>query len=543
MVQKALTPRALAWMEPLIADVAEELARALPDGPAIGFIDAFARPLPVWAISRVLGLPDDRRADVRRWTDAATATIGAQLAPERWAQVERDLLDYQLSIAAELEQRRQAPRDDLLSMLVAAAADPGSGQEPIGIAELVSLTRELMVAGNESTLRLLADIIWQLDSSPQEWDLVRADEARAHKIVEEAVRMASPSAAVFRRVAQDTMLGGVPLLAGSTLVVSLLSANRDESVFSDGDRFDPDRPPVQRHIAFGQGIHACIGNILARMEARHAVRALAGHVNRIDVIRDEPLRYLPSLIVRGLVELPVQVRRRPHVLPFRRRSQVLAPGQHEPPGQAEHIGRGRRGPGDQVQHHQGQGRSDGTADQQAQRAAAANPRRDLGRSDQQPPRRHRRRPGVGGHRRQRRGVRSGLLHEVGVGLAAGPRGAQLGVGGRRGRVPGQVAAVGPVGVGGGGDRPPGRADLLVAQVGPGRQPEGRERVGVHRGPPGPKTSSRLAGPCGQAGGRGSGSRRGSGTWTTGSPARAGSSVRGDALGRATCTNVASPPWM
>jgi cytochrome P450 len=225
--------------------------------------------------------------------------------------VERDLLNYQLTIAAELERRRQEPRDDLLSMLLAAAADPGPGEEPIGTAELVSLTRELMVAGNESTLRLLADIIWQLDSRPEEWDRVRADEARAHQIVEEAVRLASPSAAVFRRVVADTTLGGVPLPASSTLVVSLLSANRDESVFSDGDRFDPDRPRAQRHIAFGQGIHACIGNILARMEARHAIRALAGHVNRIDVIRDEPLRYLPSLIVRGLVELPVQVRRRP----------------------------------------------------------------------------------------------------------------------------------------------------------------------------------------------------------------------------------------
>jgi len=108
---------------------------------------------------------------------------------------------------------------------------------------------------------------------------------------------------------------------------------------------------------------------------------------------------------------------------------------------------------------------------------------------------------------------------------------------------GQVAAVGPVGVGSGGDRPPGRADLLVAQVGPGRQPERRKRVRVHRAPPGPKASSRLAGPCGQVGGTGSGSRRGSGTWTSGPAAGAGSSVRGDALGRATCTNVAPPPWM
>jgi cytochrome P450 len=310
MVQRALTPRALAWMEPLVAGVADELVRGLPDEAAIGFIEAFARPLPVWAISRVLGLPDDRRDDVHRWTDAATATIGAQLAPERWPQVERDLLDYQLTIASELERRRHEPGDDLLSLLAAAAADPGPGEEPLGTAELVSLTRELMVAGNESSLRLLADIVWQLDAEPEEWDRVRADPERARNIVEEAVRLASPSAAVFRRAVRDTTLGGVSVPAGSTLVVSLLSANRDESVFPGGDRFHPDRPAAQRHMAFGQGIHACIGNVLARMEAVHAVRALASHVDRIDVIRDEPLRYLPSLIVRGLVELPVRIRRR-----------------------------------------------------------------------------------------------------------------------------------------------------------------------------------------------------------------------------------------
>jgi hypothetical protein len=157
---------------------------------------------------------------------------------------------------------------------------------------------------------LLADIVWQLDARPEEWERVRANPQRADRIVEEAVRLASPSAAVFRRVVHDTTLGEYPLPAGATLVVSVLSANRDETVFPDSDRFDPDRPTTQRHVAFGQGIHACIGNVLARMEARHAVQALARHIERIDVVRDQPLRYLPSLIVHGLVELPVRVVRR-----------------------------------------------------------------------------------------------------------------------------------------------------------------------------------------------------------------------------------------
>jgi cytochrome P450 len=310
LVQRTFTPRALTWMEPLVAELAEELAAALPDGGPLDFIEAFARPLPVWAISRVLGLPDERRDDVRRWTEAATATIGAQLPAARWPDVERDLLDLQQEIASELAQRRDRPSDDLLSALVQAGDAPDSGAEPVGIGELVYLTRELIVAGNESSLRLIADIVWQLADRPDEWQRVRTDPDHAGRIAEEALRLASPSAAVFRRVVADTTLGGVALPAGSTLVVSLLSANRDENLFPDGDRFDPDRANAPRHLAFGQGPHACIGNALARMEARHAVQALARHVDAIEVIQDPPLRYLPSLVVRGLADLPVTVRRR-----------------------------------------------------------------------------------------------------------------------------------------------------------------------------------------------------------------------------------------
>jgi cytochrome P450 len=122
LVQRAFTPRALAWMEPLVANVAEELADRLPDGGPMDLIEVFTRPLPVWAISRVLGLPDHRRDDVRRWTDAATATIGAQLPADRWPQVEQDLLDFQRTIAAELERRRDHPSADLLAALVQATA-------------------------------------------------------------------------------------------------------------------------------------------------------------------------------------------------------------------------------------------------------------------------------------------------------------------------------------------------------------------------------------------------------------------------------------
>jgi cytochrome P450 len=306
LVNKAFTPRALGWMEPLVASAANELAAALPDGDTVDIITAFARPLPVWAISRVLGLGDDRRADVRRWSDAATATIGAQLAVERWPAVELDLLDYQQSIAAELAERRTSPRDDLLSVLVQTTEDG----EPLTMPELVGIVRELLVAGNETTVRLIADIVLHLDAHPEEWERVRADPARADLIAEEALRLSSPSQGVFRRVTRDTVLGGVAIPEGALILLWLASANRDERTFADPDTFDPDRAGVRQHVAFGQGTHVCVGAGLARLEASLVVRTLADHVDALPVSPAADLHYVPSFVLRGLMELPVTVQRR-----------------------------------------------------------------------------------------------------------------------------------------------------------------------------------------------------------------------------------------
>ena len=306
LVNKAFTPRALKWMEPLIDDAAGELAGRLREGEVFDFITEFAGPLPVWAISRVLGLGDERRDDIRRWSDAATATIGAALAPERWPAVERDLLDYQQSIAAELEARRIAPVEDLLS-IIAGAADAEA--EPMGPAELVGMVRELLVAGNETTVRLLADIIRNLDGRPEEWQRVRDDPNRADAIVEESLRLASPSQGVFRLVTHDTTLGGVDIPAGSMVLLWLISANRDASVFENPDAFDPDRPSSRQHLAFGQGIHICVGAGLSRLEAGLAVRILAQHVDSITVEPEADLRYVSSFVLRGLTSLPVTITR------------------------------------------------------------------------------------------------------------------------------------------------------------------------------------------------------------------------------------------
>jgi cytochrome P450 len=310
LVNRAFTPRALAWMEPLVRATAQELAEALPDGEVVDIVAALTRPLPIWAILRIFGMSDDRRADVERWSAAATASLGSRLSADEWLAAERDVLDFQQQLSLELDDRRAHPGEDLLSTLVAAAP----GEEPLGNGDLVWLLRELLVAGNETTTRTLAEIVLQLDRTPGSWSALRDAPDRVGPVVEEGLRLSSPALGMFRRATRTVELGGVVLPEGAAVFLAFGSANRDEQVFDDPDAFDPDRARLREHVAFGHGIHVCVGAGLARMEAAAALTALAASVDALEVQADRPLRYLPSFLLRGLVELPVRVRRRGIVL-------------------------------------------------------------------------------------------------------------------------------------------------------------------------------------------------------------------------------------
>ena len=306
LVNRAFTVRALAWMEPLVDDAANQLVADLPDGEVVDAMTALTIPLPVWAIMRILGLGEERREDIRRWSESATAALGGLLTAERWLQTERDMLEFQQVISAELDARRANPTDDLLSTLVQAE----EGEQPLTNAELVWLVRELLVAGNETTTRALADMIVRFGDEPATWDVLRDDEEVRRRYVEEGIRLSSPAMGLWRRVTVDTELGGVPIPEGSSLFLAYGSANRDDAVFDDPDTFDPLRANVREHLAFGHGIHVCVGAGLARIEAASALRALGEQVTALEVVDPEALRFGPSYALRGLVELPVRVHRR-----------------------------------------------------------------------------------------------------------------------------------------------------------------------------------------------------------------------------------------
>lgn len=258
-------------MEPLVAEAADDLAARLPEDEVADFITAFSQPLPVWAISRVLGLPDEMRGDIKikRWTDAVTAAVGAQLPPEKWPQVEHDLLDYQRTMLAEYERRRTEPIPGLLQ--AARGGCPRSGADLVARAsghDTGALARgkrkQPAHAGQHGAVPRPV---------PEEWQRVRDDPSRIDAVVEETLRLASPTQAVFRKATADTELGGVAIPARSQVVLSIMAANLDGAVRGDAESFDPDRADPG-HVSFGAGIHTCVGARLSRLEARHALRAL-----------------------------------------------------------------------------------------------------------------------------------------------------------------------------------------------------------------------------------------------------------------------------
>lgn len=310
MINRAFTARAIGWMDPLVNEVADQLATALPDGEVVDAMENITIPLPVWAIMRILGIEDRYRDDLRRWSDSSNASLGGVLSAERWLEVERDMIEFQTVICGILDDRRANPRDDLLSTIVQAE----EGEVPLTNQELVWLVRELIVAGNETTIRALADILVNIDDmraeDPAIWDRLRDDEAFRRGVVEEGIRLASPVMGLWRVTTRDAELGGVTIPKGCTLFLAYSSANRDESVFEDPDAFDPLRANVKEHLAFGHGIHVCVGAPLARLEAASALRALGDNVTALEVVDRDALRYGPSYGLRGLTGLPVRVHRR-----------------------------------------------------------------------------------------------------------------------------------------------------------------------------------------------------------------------------------------
>ena len=310
LVARAFTPRRVASWQPEIERLCDELIAAFAGRGSVELVSEFAVPLPIGVIADALGVPRAMQPTFRRWTDDSTDLIGADVTDQRRLDAARGLVEFQRYFAAELDDRRRVPRDDFLTDLVHATVD---GDEeglddirPLDTPEMLSILHQLLVAGNETTTTLLGESMRLLIAAPAEYARVAADADGSYTAaaVEEALRLCAPAQGMFRVVTRDTVLGGFEIPAGATAILLYASANRDERQWPDADSFCPQRDGVRQHLAFGSGIHFCIGAALSRAEAQTALPRLCRALPDARLATDR-LDYKPSFVLRGLRALPL----------------------------------------------------------------------------------------------------------------------------------------------------------------------------------------------------------------------------------------------
>jgi cytochrome P450 len=265
LLARAFTPAAMEAMRPAIVELAQALVAAIPAGGEVDIVAALTAPLPVAVIAGMMGVSAERHADFKRWSNAIVGIQETPLDPRRIA----DLLELRSYFAGVAAERRTAPGEDLVSALTKAReqGDTLSDEQVVGFCML------LMLAGNETTTNLLGNLLDRLADAPAAWAALRADPARIEGVIEESLRLDSPAQLVIRRATEDVTVGGRTIRTGENVVVYLAACNRDPARWNDAAAFEIERE-IGRHLAFGHGVHTCIGAPLARMEAKAAMEAL-----------------------------------------------------------------------------------------------------------------------------------------------------------------------------------------------------------------------------------------------------------------------------
>ncbi|MBY8857373.1 cytochrome P450 [Nocardia sp. CA2R105] len=299
LVTKAFTARRIARLRPRIEQIADDLLHALRGREQADLLAEFAVPLPITVICEMLGVAVTDRDSFRRWTTDLVGVVGRE-------EQRRESTVAMAGFLGDLVRDKIArPGEDLLSAL-AHTTDDGDRLTP---AELVSMSFLLLVAGYETTVNLIGNGASALLRTPERMAELCADPSRIPAAVEEFLRFDGPvDLSMARYTAEPITLGDTEIPAGEVVYIALAAANHDPSRFSHPDILDPAADRTG-HLAFGHGIHFCLGAPLARMEATIAFTALLRHFPGLRPDPDAaPLRWYESTLIRGLVELPVLLR-------------------------------------------------------------------------------------------------------------------------------------------------------------------------------------------------------------------------------------------
>ena len=310
LVARAFHPKVIAEMEPIVRQITVELINSWIDKGRIEFVKEFGVPLPVRVIAKALNVPDDRLADFKRWSDDSIAGIGTNITIEQRLQAEYGVNEFQHYFAEQIELRRTNPQDDILTNLLNASIDDDdpevTDKRQLDMPEMLSIIQQLLVAGNETTTKSLTEMIRLLAENPEEWAALKADPSRAEKVFEETLRLSTPTQGMWRVVTKDVELGGVQLAKGQRIIIVFASANRDEVLYDKPDEFCPMRDHLRENLAFGKGIHFCLGANLSRLEGKVAAEELSKRIDTITLSESNKYQYFPSFMLRGLTDLDIE---------------------------------------------------------------------------------------------------------------------------------------------------------------------------------------------------------------------------------------------
>ena len=303
MVSRDFTPRRIREMEPRIREIAKELLDKVEAKGEFELMADLANVLPVTVIAEMLGVPAELSATFKHWSDTLVGgenNVPGAPPPAKVVRVVDEIGDY---FTAEIEKRRINPGPDLVSALV-AAHDEG---DVISAADLLSFVTLLLIAGNETTTNLIGNGMLALGRNPEQLDALKQSPAMIPRAIEEMLRYDGPVQSTVRFTKQAVNLGGTEIPAQAIALMIVAAANRDPAKFKEPEKFDITREPND-HVAFGEGIHFCIGAALARMEAAVAFEAMLARFPRLR-LKDPSFKpvYKGSYFLRGLESLPLAI--------------------------------------------------------------------------------------------------------------------------------------------------------------------------------------------------------------------------------------------
>lgn len=301
LVNKGFTSRRIVQLHERIEEIGQEYWDECLAKGTFDFVDDFAGKLPMDVISELMGVPQEDRAELRRLADLVVhREEGNNDVPQESIEASFTLIKYYTDMVA---LRRENPTDDLTSALIAAEVEG----EKLDEGEIVGFMFLMVIAGNETTTKLLANAVYWIDKNPEQYAMIAENPDLVDGWVEETLRYDTSTQLLVRTVMEDVEFHGTTIPKGDKLVVSLGSANRDPNYFPDPDRFDIERENSEMLMSFGVGGHFCLGAHLARLEAQIALRMIANSVQSFTLDAEGSER-VHSSNVRGFAHLPMTVK-------------------------------------------------------------------------------------------------------------------------------------------------------------------------------------------------------------------------------------------